>query len=77
MEKKTETLYQCYYIDENGKRCEKEQYDYWCSEEHRINWQEKVYGQINGNQKIEKAQRRLLEHAKFKRFRKDGQGRLI
>lgn len=30
-----ETTYQCYFVDENGDRCKKEQADCWCSPEHK------------------------------------------
>lgn len=41
---KGETIFQCYFVDENGVRCTKEQADCWCSPEHKKIWQEKQYG---------------------------------
>ena len=42
-------IYQCYFINENGKQCDKEWKDVdslftWCSEEHKKAWQRKTYG---------------------------------
>jgi len=35
-------LYQCYF-EENGTRCSNKQVEMWCSDKHRIAWQEANY----------------------------------
>lgn len=40
----TDTFYQCYYTSDNGDRCKKQQYNYWCSEEHQAAWDKKQFG---------------------------------
>lgn len=40
---KGDTIYQCYFVDKNGVQCQNRQQDCWCSDEHRIAWQESNY----------------------------------
>lgn len=59
---------QCYFVDEDGQRCDKHQDECWCSPEHEKIWKEKNYGPNRPGQKprptIEQMKKRLLEMAK-------------
>lgn len=43
---KGEAGYQCYFVDGNGKQCEKRQEDCWCSPEHKTGWQQVSYNNV-------------------------------
>ena len=78
-------IYQCYFINENGKQCDKEWKDVdslftWCSEEHKKAWQRKTYGIDRPRESrkltVKEMQERLLEIGRQKRIEKSGQMRI-
>ena len=64
-------MFQCYFIDKQGKQCENRQDDYWCSPEHKTAWQAVNYVDNrprNARKKsIAQIQKRLLEMARLAR----------
>lgn len=76
-----EERYQCYYVDENGDRCENVTNDCWCSPEHKDLEQRARYGDRRPrgqrNLSVEQMQEGFKEMAERARIRKmmqkDGQ----
>lgn len=70
--------YQCYFTDEEGKRCEGEQEDCWCSEKHKQLWQKQTYGvnkrEHNSRLTIPEIQERLKEMAVETRIKTEKSG---
>lgn len=61
-------MFQCYYQDKEGIRCQNRQDDCWCSIEHKDQWQAVNYIDKRGRQvrqvPINEIKRRLLEKGK-------------
>lgn len=66
-----EFKYQCYFVDENGVQCSKRQQEHWCSDAHRIAWQEQNYGEKSKKQE----ERKFTIPEMQERLRKMGENR--
>lgn len=70
-------MFQCYFFDKEGKQCQNQQEDYWCSFEHKTLWQAVNYNDSRDRQvrkktiiQMQKGFRQMAHEARERRFRK-------